>query len=308
MILGIDTSCYTTSMVVISEKAGEIIFEKNVMLKVKDGEKGLRQSDGFFQHVHNLTESFETLASSIDLSKLNGIAVSSVPRSIEGSYMPVFNAGVLFCRNLSNALKIPLHEFSHQDGHIMAAISTSSLKAIPNFFYAMHLSGGTTELLKVRWNGKFDIEIAAETLDINFGQLIDRIGVKMGLPFPAGKHLDELACKSDDNTLKKIKIKKDLSFNISGMENHFSKLLGKLSDEQISRQLFNTILDIIKQWIDGFEGEADIIISGGVAASAFLRGELLKHRKNIYFGKPKYSSDNAYGIAMLLKYKKDLGA
>lgn len=310
MILGLDTSCYTTSMVLVELKTGEIYFEKNELLKVKEGSKGLRQSDGFYQHVHQLADSFEALTAIFDVQNLKAIAVSDAPRNIEGSYMPVFNAGVLFARNLANALKIPLFKFSHQEGHLMAALSTSDIDTIPNNFYGMHLSGGTTEFLNVNYlNKNFEIDLIGETLDLNFGQLIDRIGVEMGLAFPCGKAMDEMAKHSQTTQYKKVPLKVETSeafyfgFNISGLENYFKSLIGTMSNEEIAKMLFNTIAHILENCLKDFESNRAVVISGGVASNHIIRDYLNQRYNQLYFAKPEYSRDNAYGIALLGRQK-----
>ncbi len=306
MILGIDTSCYTTSMILIERSSGKILFEKNVLLKVKEGSKGLRQSDGFYQHVHQLADSFEALTAIFDVKNLKGISVTHKPRNVEGSYMPVFNAGVIFARNLSNALHIPVFKFSHQEGHLMAALATSDIDKTPELFYGLHLSGGTTEFLKVAYEDEqFIITLLGETLDLNFGQLIDRIGVAMGLDFPAGKAMDEMAQKSQFEQYKPIKVhgqgtnEAHLGFNISGMENYFKKCIEDMSAEDLSRYLFNTIARVIEAGIKTFETELPVIISGGVASNSIIKDYLSQRYENLYFAKPAYSRDNAYGIALL---------
>ncbi|MBF4693685.1 tRNA (adenosine(37)-N6)-threonylcarbamoyltransferase complex transferase subunit TsaD [Fusibacter ferrireducens] len=310
MILGLDTSCYTTSMVLVDIQTQEIRFEKNVLLRVKAGSKGLRQSDGFYQHVHQLADSFEALTAIFDVKNLRAIAVSDAPRNVSGSYMPVFNAGVLFARNLSNALGIPMFTFSHQEGHLMAALATSGIGRIPHKFYGLHLSGGTTEFLDVDYSNKiFKIDLIGETLDLNFGQLIDRIGVEMGLDFPCGKALDEMAGRSQATQYKEVPLKVDTAehacfgFNISGLENYFKSLIGKVENEEIARILFNTIAHILENCLKGFESDRAVIISGGVASNCIIRAYLNQYYDQLYFAKPEYSRDNAYGIALLGREK-----
>ncbi|GAU76964.1 TsaD/Kae1/Qri7 protein [Fusibacter sp. 3D3] len=293
-------------MVLVEMETGKIHFEKNELLKVKEGLKGLRQSDGFYQHVHQLADSFEVLTAIFDVKNLKAIAVSDAPRNVEGSYMPVFNAGVLFARNLANALRIPIFMFSHQEGHLMAALSTSDIVSIPDCFYGLHLSGGTTEFLRVNYaNQAFKIELMGETLDLNFGQLIDRIGVEMGLAFPCGKRMDEMARNSPMTQYKTVPLKAKsaetnrFGFNISGLENYFKSLIGTMSHEEISKMLFNTIAHIIENCLRDLDQDKAVIISGGVASNHIIRAYLNQHYSQLYFAKPEYSRDNAYGVALL---------
>ncbi len=306
MILAVDTSCYTTSMIVIDRVTGQILFELNKNLAVKPGERGLRQSEGFFMHVHQLTASFEMLSKAVDVKKISAIAVSSRPRPLESSYMPVFHAGLLFCKNIANALEVPISTYSHQEGHLMAAIRTSGLNECPEWFYGLHLSGGTTEILKVETlDDGFEEVLIGGTLDLNFGQLIDRIGVKLGLPFPCGKEMEALArCEKHDDVFK-MKLKMDLTFNLSGLENKYLLLIETHSISYVCTHIFNTIAEVLKQVLRSLPTDLPIILSGGVASNTLIK-EILKRdlkEKTLYFAKPDYARDNALGIAELYRRK-----
>lgn len=301
MILAVDTSCYTTSMVALSIETGEIHFEFNRLLKVPSGNKGLRQSDGFYQHVFALNDALKLFCEQHTPENLKCIAVTNRPRAIEGSYMPVFNAGVLFCENLALALKVPLYFFSHQEGHIMAAVVSSGLPSVPKAFYAMHVSGGTTELLRCAYGEHLSATIIGESLDLHFGQLIDRIGVKLGLDFPAGKALDTMSQKSSTKDYFKLKFKKDFSFNLSGLENKYMALMDQMAPHDLARHLFNTIAHVTLNWAKSVDEGLPIIISGGVAANQRMRDFLHNSAfiSPIIFAKPEYSRDNALGTAEL---------
>jgi len=301
MILGVDTSNYTTSMCLLDEE-GRVLTEMRELLKVKPGAKGLRQSEAFYQHVHVLTTLYGRLVEKFEPLRIDGIAVSNQPRYIEDSYMPVFNAGVLFCKNLGMTIDKPVEMFSHQEGHLVAALRTCGLSHLPKAFYGLHLSGGTTELLKCRWeDARIYSEKIGGTLDLNMGQLIDRIGVKLGLDFPCGKAMDALAQKSKTDYFIRLKIKSDHDFNLSGLENKFQEIIKTHSKEDTCRILFNTLAFVLAKVIMVFPKGLPIVMSGGVASNTMVREQLIKNAniQNIYFSKPKYASDNAYGTASL---------
>ncbi|MDK2866151.1 MAG: hypothetical protein PWP38_466 [Clostridiales bacterium] len=301
MILGVDTSNYTTSMCLLDDE-GRVLFEGNQLLKVKSGGRGLRQSDAFFQHVHELAAQYERLVAKFDPLNIDRIAVSNQPRYMEDSYMPVFNAGVLFCQNLAHTIRKPLDCFSHQEGHLMAALKTCGISELPQQFYGFHLSGGTTEILMCRFNdGRIVTECVGGTLDLNMGQLIDRIGVLLGLDFPCGKAMDLLAQKSVSDYAIRIKRRSDLSFNISGLENKLLGLIETQTKEDVCRILFNTLARILGEMIVKLPPTMPVVMSGGVASNAIIRQKLIQSVEihSLYFSKPKYSRDNAYGIAAL---------
>ena len=225
-VLGIDTSNYTTSLA-ITDINGKIVTDRRKLLTVKQGERGLRQSHALFQHMENLPEMLLSLFGDIDKNCIGAVAASSRPRPVEGSYMPVFKAGVNYGKVMAAGLGVPFFEFSHQEGHLEAVRRHSSLSEEPEYL-AYHLSGGTCELLHVK-NGV--VGILGGSKDLSFGQVIDRVGVAMGLEFPAGKKMDLIAVDFRDKhgsagktiaktgvLLKKIPID-GFEINLSGIEN-----------------------------------------------------------------------------------------
>ncbi len=303
MFLGIDTSCYTTSVAAFCDGR---VFHAKRMLEVKTGECGLRQSEGFFQHVKNLPIIFDEIKDKIDFSEYDDItvSVSARPRSVEGSYMPVFLAGQSFARVIADVLAAKYIETSHQDGHIMAAIrSCQKYDLFDKPFLTYHLSGGTTELLLVEKKGKrFDCQMVGGTKDLPAGQFVDRIGVKMGMEFPCGKYVDALAVAYKG---KKPKVKtcvNDGYINFSGEETRYSKLLGDGFDkEEVAYCVMKCIAQSVQQSIE-FAKEKydveDVLMVGGVSSSEFLRKEFLD-TPGIYFADPQLSTDNAVGVCMM---------
>ena len=303
MFLGIDTSNYTTSVALYD---GKSIVQKKKMLTVKNGEKGLRQSEAVFQHVINMPE----LLKELELNDVTAVGVSVTPRSVEGSYMPCFKVGELTAQSISSALNIPLYKTSHQTGHILAALySANRLDLIDSEHIAFHLSGGTTEGLIVKPDNSEIIraEIVSSSLDLKAGQAIDRAGVMLGLDFPCGKMLDKLSCKSDTEfKYKPSMIGMDCS--MSGIENKAKKLLDEgYSAENISKFVLtcvsNTVLSMLSQIINKY-GELPVIFSGGVSSNTLLRKKVKEKYSNVHFAEPEFSLDNAAGCA-IYAYMKD---
>ena len=212
LYFGIDTSNYTTSAAAVTV-AGEVFCAKR-LLSVPEGSRGMRQSDALFCHTRDLSQIIDTVLTQVrekhGAFHLLGVGVSDRPRPVEGSYMPCFLAGVSAAKAAASLGNAPLRLFSHQEGHVEAA-RFGAAKEGRSFsdrrFWAFHLSGGTTEFLRViQTESGYETEILAQALDLTCGQLIDRCGVKLGLPFPSGKYLEALAEKSDKHY--KIRIPK----------------------------------------------------------------------------------------------------
>ena len=121
IFIGIDTSNYTTSVGIV-DADGALIANLKRPLTVKDGERGLRQSDAVFSHVRNLPSIMEEARGIIDGREILAVGVSDRPRNTEGSYMPCFLAGVSAAMSLCAPVGLEPYRVSHQCGHIMAAI------------------------------------------------------------------------------------------------------------------------------------------------------------------------------------------
>ena len=300
--LGLDTSNYTTSASLYDSDNGMMI-QKKKLLPVKNGECGLRQSDAVFHHAQQLPDIIDELFKEFD-GNITAIGVSLRPRDAEGSYMPCFTVGSGMARILSAVLKVPVYTFSHQCGHIAAAVySAGCMELIKSSFYAFHVSGGTTEGLFVRPDSEhiFDISLETQTLDLNAGQLIDRVGVMLGLSFPCGAQLEQLAAGYQG----KIKVRptiKNGNCCLSGIENICRREYENgNSKEYIAALCLKYVEASVSAMCDAMlkkHGELPVVFAGGVMSDRIIR-EQLQNKFHSYFAKPEYSTDNASGTALL---------
>ena len=300
--LGIDTSNYKTSAAVVNE-TGEILFNHQQLLKVKQGERGLRQSEALFQHVQNLPAVMEAVFAQEGIRERIGcISVSTRPRPLEGSYMPVFTAGQGYARSLAAALEVPLYEVSHQEGHIEAIRHYSELKDA-NPLICFHFSGGTTEAILVDGSKS---EIVGGSRDLAYGQVLDRIGVAMGMAFPAGEAMDRIAenGRKHPSIFTKIKVQ-DGYVNLSGIETQGQRMFADYPQEEVLDDLFEklsaSVLEMTLQLSEKYIMK-NFIYAGGVSCSQYMRQYLMNRltgKLNIAFGRSELSSDNAVGVALL---------
>ena len=305
IILGIDTSNYTTSVALMYED-GELIANIKRPLPVSEGERGLRQSEAVFAHVKNMPSAMEEARSYLDGRSPSAVGVSARPRNVDGSYMPCFLSGVAVAEGIASSLGVPLYKFSHQCGHVMAALySSTSEELMRDEFAAFHVSGGTTELLIVR-GGEcgFDARLVGGTKDLNAGQIIDRIGVFLGMPFPAGPHLERAALEYNGKIpSKKVSVSGTYA-NLSGLENMAHKLYEQTGDVSktaafVFEYLGNSIVKMCEGLVES-HGDMPFVFAGGVMCNSIINGKL-KERFNARFAEPMMSADNAVGIAELAR-------
>jgi N6-L-threonylcarbamoyladenine synthase len=242
----------------------------------------------------------------LDRQRIACVAVSSMPRDREDSYMPVFVAGHMAAAALSVALQVPLIETSHQQGHISAAlIGNGSLRG--KSFIAVHLSGGTTELLFV----DPDLKTVSQrgTRDINAGQFVDRIGVELGCSFPAGSQLEKLAAAATGASARIPSSVSGSCCSFSGAETFARKMI---AEGERPEEAAYAVLDCISRTMAKLIQNAankneifDVLLAGGVASSALLK-TMLSARSDgsgirLYFAQKGMSGDNAAGNAVLAR-------
>ena len=305
LVLGIDTSNYTTSVALLSLD-GELLHNGRRLLEVKEGERGLRQSDATFAHIKNIPELMRDMAQVRGDGQIVAIGVSSRPRNVDGSYMPCFLAGVNAAVAIASSSGIPLYNLSHQCGHIEAALFSSCAPVRDlECFAAFHISGGTTELLRVKPDSQgFSSELVGGTTDLNAGQVIDRIGVMLGYSFPAGGALDALACAYEGKIPKKKPPVKGMEVSLSGLENLATKLYQESGDKALTAAfvfdyLGSAISEMTRAYISAY-GDTPVVYAGGVMRNSMIRKRLAEEF-NAYFATPDTSSDNAVGVASLAR-------
>ncbi len=230
--------------------------------------------------------------------------------------MPCFLVGESVAQAVSAVLFTRLFSFSHQQGHVAAALFSAGklswLSGEP--FLAFHVSGGTTESLLVQPGGEtiFKITRIGTSLDLKAGQLIDRVGVKLGLSFPAGAALDRLAmnCREEKRRAFRIKTaRKGADVCLSGAENLCDRMIARGdSPEEVAAFCLLCVQGAIEGMLQAARervGNLPVVFAGGVMCSRLLREHFGEDTKAA-FAKASYSSDNAVGTAVLagLSYQR----
>lgn len=303
--LGLDTSCYTTSVCLL-DQGGKLIAEARKILEVKPGRCGLQQSEMVFQHTRNLPNLVEQVLSGHDY-KIAAIGVSGYPRPLENSYMPAFLAGMSVARSLGAATGAKLEVISHQENH-MEAGCWSAGGPLTDRFIMLHVSGGTTDMLlcEKQAEGNYKLTQIGGSLDLHAGQFVDRIGVALGLQFPTGPALEALAQQADPQQRVELPISvRKLEASLSGPATAATRLLkaGAKGPELalgVEHCLAHTFLRLLRNGAEAYHVN-QVLLVGGVGCNQYIRRELeaglAKRRVKLWVPEGRFSCDNASGCA-----------
>jgi len=299
-VLGLDTSCYTTSAAAVSLE-GEILASCRKPLEVPAHMRGLQQSQAGFFHVRALPALLQALRDTVPSLDIRAVCASTRPRDATDSYMPVFCVGESQGRSLAAALDVPFFQTDHQTGHLHAALVGTRL-TMEQDFLALHLSGGTMELLHKQGSM---LRCLGATADISAGQLVDRTGVALGLPFPCGPQLESLARQGQASQRLGVSMEEQ-NCHFSGAEAQIKRWIdtGTLGQEDIAAEVYGLLARTVTrmiQWGIEHTGITDILLAGGVASSQLLGEHLLRRNKahaQLYFAQPELAGDNAVGVAL----------
>lgn len=307
LYLGIDTSYYTTSVAVV-DAGGRLLADERRPLTVPPGQRGLAPAQAVFAHVQALPDLVEA-ALAVGRRELAGVAASVAPRPAPGSYLPVFAVGAGCGRSLAAALDLPFVATTHQEGHVAAGLWSAAGPPAERFL-AVHLSGGTTELLLVERRGAGFVEqCLGGTRDLYVGQFVDRVGVALGLGFPAGAALEALAAGGEPGVRLPSAVR-GLDVSFSGPEAQAQRLLAgdAARPADLALAVFACIARTLEKWLRAgvrATGVYDVLLVGGVAANAVVAARLRRRLSGsgiaVYVTEPRYCTDNAVGVGLLAK-------
>ena len=299
--LGIDTSNYASSIAVIDYEKNEILLNEKQFLPVKQGECGLRQQDAVFGHIKNLIDMLELVHNKFDLSCVQAVGVSVKPTNEDGSYMPCFLVGKLLAQMAKAIRNVPVIETTHQDGHLNSALfSLNNENLYKDKIIVFHVSGGTTDMMLVE-NGQI-VKTIGSSNDLFAGQAVDRLGVKLGFPFPAGVYVSQLAAQCSEVIRPKVSVK-----GLSGLQNQCEKLISQGYDNTyICKYCLSFIAHTLIKMAENareVHGLLPIVFVGGVMSSDTIKQIVSDRLDGRHFVQPVFSSDNAIGTAAVAARK-----
>ncbi len=312
---GADTSNYTTSAAVYDLPAGRIMHAKQ-LLPVKEGAKGIRQSDAVFHHTQQLPSVVASVTESVKKTyeelSFTAFGASTQPRRTADSYMPCFLVGTANMGNAAAWTGLPFYAFSHQEGHVAAALySADRLDLVGQKFLAFHVSGGTTESLLITpgENTPLLAERIGTSTDLKAGMAIDRVGLMLGLTFPCGPALEQLALRSEK--IYKIRpLVKGFDCSLSGVENKCRQMIDRgEAPEDVAlfclKYIEATLSQMTEHLLEEYPG-LPLVFSGGVMSNSIIRQDF-QREYGAAFAAPEFSADNAAGVAILTAYAHRAG-
>ncbi len=326
LVLGIETSCDDTACAVVDGEGRVLASVVSSQLAVHRPYGGVVPELASREQLASWPAVYaETLArAGATVSDLGAIAATAGPGLI-GSLL----VGLSLGRTLAWARRLPFFAVHHLEGHLYSPWLTTDggpAAPFPERFVGLVVSGGHTTLYRVECGAAKPVALLAETRDDAFGEAFDKFGKRLGLPYPQGPLLDELAERGDAAAapLPRLAGTEELFFSYSGLKTQAVTALEKLAAAGVRLQpasegaapaLPQPVLDLaagfrdsaVRQILDRLtrlhrrEPFAELAVSGGAAANRLLRRRLpawaAERGVTLRLVPLRYSGDNAAMIA-----------
>lgn len=322
IILGIESSCDDTSAAVI--QGSKILSNIAANQEIHNEYGGVVPELASRAHQQNI---IPVVQKSLNQAKIQQKDISAIGFTRGPGLLGSLLVGTSFAKSLAMSLNVPLIEVNHLQAHILAHFIEDANPEPPKFpFLCLTVSGGRTMIVLVK--DYFKMEILGKTIDDAAGEAFDKIGKILGLDYPAGPIIDQLAKEGNENAFQFSKPKLErYDYSFSGIKTSVLYFIQKavkknphfiqehLNDlcASVQKTIVDTLMNKLEKAAKDFDIK-EIAIAGGVSANSALRQAM--HTKaeqlgwNIYIPKFEYTTDNAAMIAMVaqLKYERGLFA
>ncbi len=309
IILGIESSCDDT--------AAAVLVDRHIRSNIVASQDVHREHGGVVPelaaraHLQNIIPVVDQALSkaNIDKKEVNAVAYTLGPGLI-GSLL----VGNSFAKSLAMSLNVPLIEVNHMQAHLLVHFE----KSIPNPsfpFIGLTVSGGHTQLVLAKSPNR--MEVIGQTLDDAIGEAFDKAGKMIGLPYPAGPHIDKYAQDGEPNISFSMPKVPGLDFSFSGFKTSVLYYLRKQQEldkdyirnhrndlcSSVQHILVNILIEKLKKAVIE-TGIKEIVIGGGVSANSGLRLALSKQTDwNVFIPPLSFTTDNAAMIAVAGYFK-----
>lgn len=299
-VLGIESSCDETSVAVVKNGREVLSNVINSQIKIHEEYGGVVPEIASRCHIEVINQIMKQALkeANLNLNKIDAIAVTQGP-GLVGALL----VGVSYAKGLSFASQKPLIAVNHIAGHIAANFLTHPDLEPP--FLCLIISGGHTHLVNVKTYK--DYEILGKTRDDAIGEAFDKVARVVGLGYPGGPKIDELAKKGIPNIGLPLTHLEGFDFSFSGIKtavinlNHKTPDLDKADlcasfEDAVTKMLIANVEKAVKQYHSD-----KIVLAGGVSRNSYIRKEMDKMAENLkmkaYYPEPILCTDNAAMIA-----------
>ena len=312
IILGIESSCDDTSAAIIEN--GVLLSNRIANQQVHKEFGGVVPELASRAHQQNIIPVVEAAIKEAGITpdQLSAVAYTRGP-----GLMGALLVGSSFAKGLSLALQIPLIDINHLHAHILSVFLSrkNESRVFPGFpFLCLLVSGGHTQIVVMK--NHLDMEIIGQTIDDAAGEAFDKCAKVMGLPYPGGPMIDNLAKEGDPHafTFSKARVKR-LDFSFSGLKTSFLYFLRdriredpdfiRNNRKDLSASIQSAIIESLTHKLIKASKETgihEIAVAGGVSANSGLREAIyrigVQRNWHVYIPELQYATDNAAMIAI----------
>lgn len=301
-ILGIETSCDETAAAVVQDGKKVIASTVSSSEAIHKKYGGIVPEVAARKQAEYMIPVISEVMDGISLIEIDAIAVTEGP-GLVGSLL----IGVETAKSLAYAWNKPIIPVNHLIAHLYAPLAEGVEFEFP--VLGLIVSGGHSEL--VLMNSHTDFKLLGETRDDAAGECFDKCARSIGLPYPGGPEIAELAGKFEGRSNLKfprpLKENDTLDFSFSGLKSAFAREAKKNTNKKaLAYELQEAIVEVLVEKTDAAfvkTGAKMIVVGGGVSANSRLR-EVFdeKFEKIAVFPSPSLSTDNAVVIATRAHY------
>lgn len=303
-VLGIESSCDETAVALYHPSKGLIAHTLYSQIATHAEYGGVVPELASRDHIRKLVPLIKTVLKEAELTAkdIEGIAYTAGP-GLMGSLL----VGAATARSLAWTWQIPAIAVHHMEGHLLAPMLEDNPPAYP--FVALLISGGHTMLIEVRAIGKY--RLLGESLDDAAGEAFDKTAKMLGLDYPGGPKLAELA-RSGQNRFKFPRPMTDrpgLEFSFSGLKTFTMNALHATEQTEqdkadiafaFQQAIAETLSIKCKRALQQTQLNT-LVVAGGVSANQEIRRQLqqmaAKEGADIRFPRPEFCTDNGAMIA-----------
>jgi len=307
IVLGVESSCDETGLALYDTQYGLLAHALYSQIAMHEAYGGVVPELASRDHIRRAIPLLEQVLakSSKGRTDIDAIAYTQGP-GLAGALL----VGASIACSLGMALDKPVLGVHHLEGHLLSPLLSSTPPSFP--FVALLVSGGHTQLMRVDGVGRYTL--LGETVDDAAGEAFDKSAKLLGLSYPGGPAISQLAERGDPNVYKlprPMLHSKDLNFSFSGLKTavltvvkNQSTQLGEQDKANIARAFVDAIVDVLTaKCITALKetGLKRLVIAGGVGANTQLRFALnaaaAKHRFQVFYPELEFCTDNGAMIA-----------